>query len=59
MITYRGATLDPRDELRKLTASLLTPTIKSKIAKRINNTIAMKNNSIPILAPENLFENNK
>ena len=32
-IMCRGATLDPPAEFKKLTASLLTPTIRSEIAK--------------------------
>ena len=31
-MTWRGATRDPIDEFRKLTASLLTPTIRSETA---------------------------
>jgi len=38
IITFNGATFEPMAEFRKLTASLLTPTIKSEIA-RANNTI--------------------
>ena len=43
MITVRGATLDPIDELRKLTASLLTPTIRSDMASAKRTTIANSN----------------
>jgi hypothetical protein len=43
MITVRGATLEPSEELRKLTASLLTPTIRSEIASAKRTTIANSN----------------
>ena len=35
MITCRGATLEPMDEFKKLTASFTTPTIKSQTARPI------------------------
>jgi hypothetical protein len=37
MMVWRGATREPTEEFRKLTASLLTPTIRSRMAtaKRI------------------------
>ena len=38
MMTVAGAALDPKAEFKKLTASLLTPIIKSEKA-RINNII--------------------
>jgi hypothetical protein len=40
MMMKRGAALDPMEELRKLTASLLTPTMRSDIA-RANRMITM------------------
>jgi hypothetical protein len=40
IIVLREATLEPIEELRKLTASLLTPTIRSAMAK-INRSITI------------------
>jgi len=51
IMMYRGATLEPMDELRKFTASLLTPTIRSKIANPISITTATKNISTPTSSP--------
>ena len=42
IITCRGATLEPREEFRKLTASLLTPTIRSETARAIRTMTANK-----------------
>lgn len=39
-IVFLEATLDPNEEFKKLTASLVTPTIRSTIAKAINKTMA-------------------
>jgi hypothetical protein len=36
MIILKGAALDPMEEFKKLTASLVTPTIRSKIANKIS-----------------------
>ncbi len=41
-ITFKGAALLPTEELMKLTASLLTPTIKSNTAKQSINTTKRK-----------------
>ena len=49
MITVREATLDPIEEFKKLTASLLTPTIRSKTAKQQSRIIATRNMSISTL----------
>ena len=43
MIVLNEAALEPTAEFRKLTASLLTPTTKSKMARRKRNTIIPKN----------------
>jgi hypothetical protein len=40
MMTRKGAAFDPIAEFKKFTASLLTPTIRSEIA-RINNKPTM------------------
>ena len=40
MMTKRGATFDPNEEFKKLTASLLTPTIRSETARRVRITSA-------------------
>jgi hypothetical protein len=45
-MTFSGATREPMEEFKKLTASLLTPTIKSKTAKDARMINAMKNRSI-------------
>jgi hypothetical protein len=58
IITTRGATLEPIEEFKKFTASLLTPTIKSKTANPANSITAIKNNSVPILPPV-FMSNNK
>lgn len=42
MILRKDMALEPMAELRKFTASLLTPTIKSPIAKRTNKTTVYK-----------------
>ena len=38
IITLKEATFDPTAEFKKLTASLLTPTIKSEAANKNNTT---------------------
>ena len=43
MIVRNGATLVPMAELRKLTASLLTPTDRSKMASRNRKTTTQRN----------------
>ena len=40
MIVRRGATREPTEEFRKLTASLLTPTMRSMIANRKRTPMA-------------------
>jgi hypothetical protein len=49
MITKKGATLEPMEELRKLTASLVTPTTRSKTAKSRRINTAIRNISVPII----------
>jgi hypothetical protein len=46
MITNRGATREPMEELRKLTASLDTPTMRSETASPNRIRIAIWKNSI-------------
>ena len=41
-ITLKGAALEPMDELRKLTASLLTPTTRSVMARTNKMTTKIK-----------------
>ena len=42
IITFTDATFEPNDEFKKFTASLLTPTTKSDIAKINSITIILK-----------------
>jgi hypothetical protein len=46
IIMWRGATLEPIDDWRKLTASLLTPTIRLRIVRRERMINAKTYNSI-------------
>jgi len=57
IITQRGATLEPIAELRKFTASLLTPTINPMTAKTSKTITAIKYTSNSI--PKVIFSNTK
>ena len=56
-MTKRGATCDPMAEFRKFTASLVTPTIRSKTANTIKMTTATSNHSSAINTPVWFFSN--
>tara|TARA_S200000501_G_C20758364_1_gene714956 strand:- start:494 stop:889 length:396 start_codon:yes stop_codon:yes gene_type:complete len=49
MIILKDIAFDPKAEFRKFTASLLTPTIKSAMARKTKETIIKKNTSFIFL----------
>jgi hypothetical protein len=49
MMVVLDATREPKDELRKLTASLLTPTIMSRMAIVTRMPTPIRRNSLPMM----------